>query len=65
MDKNVYRVINGYSKLSYEQRKEVRGRIDEYEKAELDKRRPLMESLQKSLSLGPISQEPCPCKTCW
>ena len=59
MDKKVYRVIKGYSELSYEQRKEVREQIKEFEEEEFSKRKYLIESLQKSL--GPVSQDVCPC----
>ena len=59
MDEKVYRVIKGYSELSYEQRREVREQIEKFEREEFGKRKLLIESLQKSL--GPINQDICPC----
>jgi len=59
MDEKVYRVIKGYSELSSEQRKEVREQIEKFEREEFGKRKFLIESLQKSL--GPVSQDVCPC----
>ena len=59
MDKKVYQVIKGYSELEYSQRKEVREYIEKYEKEEFTRRKPLVESLGRSL--GPVSQDTCPC----
>ena len=59
MDKKIYRILKGYSKLDYSQRKEFREKIKEYEESELDKRKSLLEAIQKSL--GPVSQDVCDC----
>ncbi|MBU1356379.1 MAG: hypothetical protein KJ620_07410 [Candidatus Edwardsbacteria bacterium] len=59
MVQKVYKVIKGYTELDYEQRKEAREYIKKYEETEISGRKPLTESLQKSL--GPISSDTCPC----
>lgn len=58
MDKKVYYVIKGYSKLDYKERQQVREFIEDFEKKEYADREPLVESIQKSL--GPTSSV-CPC----
>ncbi len=58
MDKKIYYVIKGYSELDYDGRKQVREFIENFEKGEYDDRKPLVESIQKSL--GPTSSV-CPC----
>jgi len=59
MDEKIFRVIRGYSKLGYDERKQVREFISKYEDTEFAKRGSLIESIQKSL--GPTSQDICPC----
>jgi len=58
MDKKTFYVIKGYSELDYDGRKEVREFIDNYEKKAGGERKPLVESIQRSL--GPTSSI-CPC----
>ena len=58
MDKKTFYVTKGYSELDYSQRKEVRDFMDDFDAKEYKERKPLMESLAKSL--GPVSSI-CPC----
>lgn len=59
MNEKTYKVIKGYSELSYAERKEVREYIEKYEAKEFDDRKPLIKSLSESV--GPIDQDSCPC----
>lgn len=59
MDKKTLHVIKGYSKLDYSQRKEFREFMKQFEDKEFSDRKPLVESLQKSL--GPLDQDVCTC----
>lgn len=59
MDKNIFRVIKGYSELSFSERKEIRKLIDQYEEENITQRKDLIESFQHSL--GPTSDDTCPC----
>ena len=59
MDEKVFRVIKGYTELDYSQRIDAMEKMKEYDSSDFDKRKPLLESLQKSL--GPTSQKTCPC----
>ena len=59
MNEKVYKVIKGYSNLSYTERKEVREFIEKYEKEEFKEREPLVKALSESV--GPIHQDTCPC----
>ena len=59
MEKNTIKVIKGYSELSYEERKEVRSFIENYEQESFDRRKPIIKSLTESL--GPLDTNSCPC----
>ena len=59
MNKKTYLVIKGYTELDYTSRKEVRDFITDYESKGFSERKPLIESIQKSL--GPTSSITCPC----
>ncbi len=59
MNEKIFKVIKGYSELSYTERKEVRELIEKYEAKEFDDRKPLIKSLSESV--GPIDQDSCPC----
>lgn len=59
MEKNTIKVIKGYSELTYVERYAVREFIENYEKEELDKRKPIIKSLCESL--GPLDTNICPC----
>lgn len=59
MDKKTFQVIKGYSELGYSERKEVREFIEKFEREEFTRRKPLIENLSKSL--GPTSDNNCPC----
>ena len=59
MNEKIYKVIKGYSELSYAERKEIRKLIEKYEAKEFKDRKPLIKSLSESV--GPIDQDSCPC----
>lgn len=59
MNKKTYKVIKGYSELSYSERKEVREFIEKFEKEDFDDRKPLIKGLSESV--GPLDSDNCPC----
>lgn len=59
MNKKTYKVIKGYSELSYTERKEIREQIEKFEKEEFEKRDKLIKGLFESV--GPLDQDSCPC----
>ena len=59
MNKQTFKVIKGYSELSYDERKKVRETIEKYEKEEISKRSILLKGLFESV--GPLDQDTCPC----
>lgn len=59
MNSKVEKVKAGYSSLEYDERKEIREFIEEFEKKEYKEKRWINEDLKKSL--GPISSAGCPC----
>lgn len=59
MNKKTYKVIKGYSELTYFERKEIREQIEKFEKEEFEKRDSLIKGLFESV--GPLDQDSCPC----
>lgn len=59
MEKKTFKVIKGYSELTYTERKEIRDFIEKFEREEYESRRPLIENLSRSL--GPTNDNNCPC----
>jgi hypothetical protein len=59
MNKKTYKVIKGYSELSYPERREVREFIEKFEKEEPGDRKPLIKGLYESV--GPLDSDNCPC----
>ncbi|WP_433780483.1 hypothetical protein [Flavobacterium anhuiense] len=57
MDEKVKRLLKVYTELDYNQRKEVREYIENYEKKDLSEKRNISESLNKSL--GPLMTNVC------
>lgn len=59
MNKKTYKVIKGYSELSYSERKEIREQIEKFDEKEFDERNKLIKGLFESV--GPLDQDSCPC----
>ena len=59
MNKKTFRVIKGYSELSYEERKEIRELIERYEKTKFEERKIVIKALNESV--GPLDSDNCPC----
>ncbi len=57
MDEKVKRLLKVYSEFDYNQRKQVRDFIENYEKKDLQEKRSANESLNKSL--GPLMTNTC------
>lgn len=58
MNKKTYKVIKGYSELTFDERKVIREAIERYEK-EISNRVSIIKSF--SDSVGPLDNNSCPC----
>jgi hypothetical protein len=57
------KVKSGYAELDYLDREEIRKFIEDFEKHPIEKRKSILENLNKTFnkSLGPIFGNNCPC----
>ncbi len=58
MEKDIYKVLRGYSDLSLSERKKLRELIEKFEKGDYIN---LKEIREKRFSLGPLDTDSCPC----
>lgn len=59
MNRKIYKVIKGYSELSYDERTELKELIKQHDQTNQIERRKLLTNLSESA--GPIDRDSCPC----
>lgn len=59
MNKKTFKVLKGYSELSFEERKEIREQIEKYDSTAYEKRDTIIKALNESV--GPLDTNSCPC----
>ncbi len=59
MNKKTFKVLKGYSELSFDEKKEIREQIEKYDGTTFDKRDSIIKALNESV--GPLDSNVCPC----